>query len=386
MTRNIMKKVMIFIGGYLPGEKYGGPVTSIHNFTEQLGDDYEMQIVCCNHDFGDTTPYQNISNGWNIVGKAKVLYLKDEALCYKVFRDILAKEKPDMIYASGIMHFKFNAPMIRAARKLKIPVLLAPRGDLCKNALKIKEWKKKPFLAIVDRIGFFKNIYFHSTMEEESTALQRYLHADVSRIFLLPNLPSSTVKKDNYNKEAGVLRVLFISRIQSKKNLLGAIRIVNQLKGKTVFDIYGPIENEDYWQECKTEIEKSPDGVTVSYKGALSSGEAKNIYLQYDCFLFPTLSENYGHVIAEALMHDCPIVISKGTTPWDDVTESDAGAAFPLEDTEAFAEYLENLRMMDDAAYHQLIERTRNYARKKIPFAELKRQYKEMLNSVLTNT
>ena len=32
-----MKKIMIFIGGYLPGRKYGGSVTSISNFVDCLG-------------------------------------------------------------------------------------------------------------------------------------------------------------------------------------------------------------------------------------------------------------------------------------------------------------------------------------------------------------
>ena len=63
-----MKKIMVFIGGYLPGEKYGGPVSSISNFVELMGDDYEIRIVCSNHDFKETTPYPNIKSGWNRVG------------------------------------------------------------------------------------------------------------------------------------------------------------------------------------------------------------------------------------------------------------------------------------------------------------------------------
>ncbi|MBR4731246.1 MAG: hypothetical protein IK081_00600, partial [Lachnospiraceae bacterium] len=73
-----MKKIMIFIGGYLPGKKYGGPVTSISNFADYLGDEYEIRIVCNNHDLKETAPYKNISEGWNQVGKANVLYLEDK--------------------------------------------------------------------------------------------------------------------------------------------------------------------------------------------------------------------------------------------------------------------------------------------------------------------
>ena len=33
----------------------------------------------------------------------------------------------------------------------------------------------------------------------------------------------------------------------------------------------------------------------------------------YHFFVFPTLTENYGHVIAESLICNCPVILSKGT-------------------------------------------------------------------------
>ena len=53
--------------------------------------------------------------------------------------------------------------------------------------------------------------------------------------------------------------------------------------------------------------------------------------LRHDCFLLPTAFENYGHSISEALLHDCPAVISRGTTPWDDVAQADCGWTVPPE-------------------------------------------------------
>lgn len=112
-----MKRIMVFIGGYLPGEKYGGPVTSISNFTELLGDDYDIRIVCSNHDFKDLTPYSNINKGWNAVGKAKVRYLSDEEQTYKTYIAIMKEAAPDLIYGSGIMYIKINAQIFKAAKK-----------------------------------------------------------------------------------------------------------------------------------------------------------------------------------------------------------------------------------------------------------------------------
>ena len=378
-----MKKIMVFIGGYLPGEKYGGQVTSISNFVEVLGDEYDIKIVCSNHDFKETTPYSNITSGWNSVGKAKVLYLKNKEQNYKNYLTILKEIKPDLIYCSGIMYIKVNAGIFKAARKSGIPILLAPRGDICGNALKIKKWKKIPFLELMKKVRFFHDMYFHATMEEEVDNLKKYLEIDEKYIYLLQNLPSSPVCRKTYQKEKGTLKVIFISRIQEKKNLLTAIKIVNALKGRVQFDIYGPLENSEYWRKCQDEIEKAPQNVHIEYKGALSPKEAKMIYTQYDCFLFPTYSENYGHVIAESIMHDCPVVISKGTTPWDDIAIYNAGYVVDLDNYKDFINALEKIREMDNLEYNQLIKHLRQYVTDKINLNDLKMKYLEMLNSII---
>lgn len=377
-----MKKIMIFIGGYLPGKKYGGPVTSISNFVDYLGDEYEMRIVCNNHDLKETAPYQNISEGWNKVGKANVLYLKDKEQTYKTYISVLEETKPDIIYGSGTMYIQVNSKIFRAAKKLGIPVLLAPRGDICDNALRLKRWKKMPFLKIMKMIGMFRGLYFHATLQEEIDNLNKYLGIEKDKCFLLPNFPSAPVRRNDYVKESGKIKILFLSRIQEKKNLYDAIRIVNQLKGEVLFDIYGPVESPVYWEKCQSEMEKAPDNVKIEYKGALAPAEAKKTYSHYDCLLFPTLSENYGHVIAEALLHECPVVISKGTTPWDDVADYDAGGVAELGNTEGFVFELEKISKMDCKEYHQLIDRIRAYIDHKINVNALKQEYQKMLESI----
>lgn len=377
-----MKKIMVFIGGYLPGEKYGGPVTSISNFVELMGNDYDISIVCSNHDFKESKPYPNIVDGWNQVGKAKVLYLKDEEQNYKKYKSILKEIKPDLIYGSGIMYIKINSQIFKAAKELKIPILLAPRGDICENALQIKKWKKIPFLAVMRMIGMFKGMYFHATMQEEVDNLEKYLGIEKDKTFLLPNLPAAPVHKEGYVKEKGKLKVVFISRIQEKKNLYDAIRIVNRMKSKVQFDIYGPLENQEYWEKCQVEMRNAPENVKIEYKGALSPSEAKMIFTKYDCFLFPTFSENYGHVISESLLHDCPVVISKGTTPWDDVEENNAGNIVELGDNISFARRLEHIANMDNDQYLQMVVCLRKYIENKIKNIDLRNNYKEMIEKV----
>ena len=85
-------KLAVSYSGYLPGEKYGGPVSSLYNLTELLGGEVEIFILCCNHDFKDPTPYRDVHEGWNRVGKAQVMYLADAEFTADRFRIFLFRK------------------------------------------------------------------------------------------------------------------------------------------------------------------------------------------------------------------------------------------------------------------------------------------------------
>ena len=53
----------------------------------------------------------------------------------------------------------------------------------------------------------------------------------------------------------------------------------------------------------------------VHFPGPLYGGEKSAAYAQADLFVLPTHSENFGMVVAEALAHGCPCVVSRGA-PW----------------------------------------------------------------------
>lgn len=118
-------RIAIFYSGYLPGEKYGGPVTSIFNFTELLGQDYEIFIICTNHDLKETTPYNGISPGWNKVGKAQVMYLSDADYGKKKFSEILDEISPNLIYVSSIFSANQTYPLFDLSKKKGDSVIIS---------------------------------------------------------------------------------------------------------------------------------------------------------------------------------------------------------------------------------------------------------------------
>ncbi len=327
-------RVLIVIGGYFPGKKCGGPPVSVDNFCSLMRE-YECYIITVNHDLFEKEPYKNIQNGWNDRGNSKALYLTDAEYNKSTFEKVILEIHPDILYLQGL----FQAcvlPCLQLAKKHNLPVLLAPRGELCVGALNIKKWKKIPYIEAIKALGLVKNIHWQSTSDEETEAIKKWMKADEKHIYKLKNIPSIP-KKDYSRREkvAGEGHFVFLSRIHPKKNLLSAITYFQGVEGKAWLDIYGPIEDEEYWKQCKEESSKLPDNVKVEYRGLVDHDHVHEVFSQYDAFLFPTLSENYGHVIAESLIVGTPVIISN-QTPWLNLEDNKAGWDFELEDSDSF--------------------------------------------------
>lgn len=375
--------ILVVTGGYFPGVNFGGVATSRYNFSEAMGDDYDIAIVTRNHDYKTTEPYKDIQPGWNIYGKARVLYLSDEDFCCREFARIIEETKPILVYASGTVttYFYFNKGLFQAARAAGVPVLLTPDGDVCTNAMHTKKLKKFAAALVCRLENGHKDVHFQATTPDEVKNLPRYLGIQKKRITLLPNLPGMFDARSAYEKTAGQLKVVFAARIHPIKNLLFAIEAVNKLDCPVSFDIYGSMEDKEYWQKCETAIAQAPEHVTISYRGRVDAQQAKELAMNYDCFLLPTTSENYGYAIEEALLCGCPVIISKGTTPWDDVHGS-AGFAGELTDQQAFVEELRKIGAMDQAAYDEYTAGVADYIQQKLSYDKLRQQYKDLIETV----
>lgn len=380
------KNILIATSGYYPGVKNGGIVTSRENFAEALDDIYNIYIVTKNHDYRTTQSYENIIDGWNTRKNTKILYLKDEECNTEQFRKIFDEVNPEFIYASGTItsYFSFNKPIFSAAKKLNIPVILTPDGDICTEALRIKPLKKYIAIMICKLLNAFKDIYFQVTLEEEKNNLKKYFNLSDDRITLLPNFPCIINARKNYIKEKNTLRIIFSSRISRIKNLDKAISLVCQLKTNTIFDIYGPLEDASYWEECQLLIKKAPKNVKITYRGSIDPSISKEVYKIYDVFLLLTKSENYCYAIEESLLCGCPVLISKGSTPWDDVHKK-AGFAIPLDNLAKFIDCLEYIGQMDDFEYQIFTSGIKDYIENKVNLVKLKKRYTDMFNNYLND-
>lgn len=366
-------KVLIIAAGFFPGKKYGGPPVSVDNFCSLFKEELECFILTHNHDLGERDSYFDIHEGWNDRGNVKVRYVSDGEYNRKTFETVIREIKPDCIYLQGLFQ-GCVFPCLRLANKHKIKVVLAPRGELCSGAFH-KKYKKIPYIACLRLLGLLNGVAFQSTSNEETESIGKYLGVPSGRIHLLTNIPSIPRGLFVHKvKCAGEGRFVFISRILWKKNLLSAINFLSGVNGKVVLDIYGPKEEDGYWLECEKAIMMLPKNISVNYCGVLNHDEIHKTFSEYDAFLFPTLSENYGHVIAESLVSDCIPIISD-QTPWSDMNEFGAGWALPLNNEEGFKKAIQEVVDMDEIHIEEKRLKMKSYLEKKLRIEELKKEY-----------
>jgi glycosyltransferase involved in cell wall biosynthesis len=349
-------EVLILVQYYLPGFKSGGPIRSISALSEHFGDDVEIEVIAFDRDSGESSPYPSIrSHCWLPVGKSKVYYIRKNAMAIWRLLKVLRQAESDTLYLQSFFNAKFTLfPLVLC--RLRVVrfgrILVAPRGELASGALGIKPKRKRLFFAFAKMVGLFRNVEWHATSCDERKEVARFLKSHrydaAPKVYVAENLvPSEMFRLGSESptayetKDVEPLRVVFLSRIAPKKNLQYAIEVLRRCKVPVSFSIYGPIDRDaGYWGQCQKKIEALPEHVDVNYEGAIEPFEIPAMFREQDLLLFPTLGENFGHVIAESLMSGCPVLISD-RTPWRNLEMEQVGWDLSLDDPQRFADVIE---------------------------------------------
>lgn len=345
------KIILTLVHYYEPGYKAGGPITTIKNSIDYLNDRFIFKVVTSDRDLGDTQPYPLPLNQW-ISGIPDIIYLSRDR-GQKLFR-ILRETDYDTLYLNSFFSFSYSIlPLLWLKLRggsLGKQIIVAPRGEFSKGALSLKPFKKKLFISLSKLFKIYRNVLWQASSEDEKLDIAR-IHGINARIIIAPDLTS----RSNWNsyireKIEGKLKIVFLSRISRMKNLDFALDTLRHIQGDVVFHIYGPIEDAQYWEVCKKVIEELPANITVAYKGAVSHDEVRMTLGQYDLFYLPTLGENFGHAIFEALQSGCPVLLSD-RTPWNGISANGGGVVIPLEESAAFTQCIQSFIDMKSEEY-----------------------------------
>lgn len=362
------KKVLIFFDWYLPGYKAGGPIRSIAGLISRLKSEYEFKVITLNTDLHETTPYPNIvTNAWNKLDDGTdVFYCSHEFISFRSFKKLILEENPDFIYLNSMFSLKFTL-MPLLIGKMYLPaakIIIATRGMVSRGALAIRPLKKNIFLSITKAIGLYNHVTFHASTDIEAKEIINIFGRRTKVIKAMNLVPKYELPNKKRIKIPGEVKLFYLGRICELKNLHQSLVMLSQTDPKYTFiyDVFGPIDEEDHFEQCQEVMKTMPPHVRVHFKGETPKDKLFPMLGNYHFLLFLTKNDNFGHSIVESFAAGCPVIISD-QTPWKPLRESKSGWDIKLNDSAGIVDALNQSAVMDQNEYDTWSEAAYNYSK-----------------------
>jgi glycosyltransferase involved in cell wall biosynthesis len=358
-------KITVFSYSYPPGYLGGGPTRSVHGLVEALGSDFCFSVVTSALDGPNaTSPMPSVTpDQWTSHGPARVWYESRPRMTARTIARLLRDSQPDVVYLNSLFSYRFAIlPLLLARLRARPAVIaLAPRGELAEGALALKPVKKQVFLTLVRRLGLHRKVVWHASTDLEKADIEREFGRRVSCFTALdlhrglPDTPPVTRARTGGS-------LVFFSRISPKKNLATAIEALALVPGDVHLSVAGPIEDAAYWDQCRAAISRLDDPGRVRYAGAVAGQDVVPFLAEFDLLVLPTLGENFGHVVLEALAAGTPVIVGQGT-PWGQIETAGAGWLCDPASPRSIAALIERFRALPPEAREAMRTAARELAR-----------------------
>jgi glycosyltransferase involved in cell wall biosynthesis len=321
-------KVLHVIPAFYPSISFGGPIISTHDLCNGLAEkpDIELKVVTTN----------TAGPGWKNNLRVDSIpmrypagydvYMLQRIAGACVSTGLLRFLHPlirwaDIVHLTGAYSFP-TLPTLMLARSTGTPLVWSPRGAWSRwtgsrRVLMKRAWDRL-CTAMIDR----KHLIVHYTSSREAeTAILEYKRL---RYRVIPNgviLPPLREKRPWLPD--GRLRLLFIGRYNPIKGIERLLQAMQSLIGKATLRLFGDGDSQ-YIQQLHSLIQQAGLDGHVELNGFISDSNKEEVWQSSDVLVLPSYSENFGMVVAEALAHSVPVIVSTGT-PWSSVVVEGCG-------------------------------------------------------------
>lgn len=340
-----MAKVLVFCDAYLPGFKAGGPIPSISRIVD-TDPDHQFRIVTRDRDIGEHEPYPSMMpRSWHQVGPVSVAYLRPGLRDTAWVASEIRSWEPDFYYVNSLQSPWFALFPLAEIRTRRLPparVVLAPRGETSTGARVLKRRKKHLARPLIKSLlGSSVTWHVSSTLEEAD--VRQWWGNGFPRkhdFIVRADLAVPPADHESAGRSASEPKpvVTFASRIDRMKGLEEAVALMSDIASPFVLRVTGTIKEADYWADCLNLAQLELEPERFRYGGEFTPQDAQRIFAESVLMVLPTKSENFGHVIAEAMSVGCPVLIPD-TTPWTPVVVAGGGAI--LDDACSAREFVE---------------------------------------------
>ncbi|MDH3742696.1 MAG: glycosyltransferase [Hyphomicrobiales bacterium] len=200
-------------------------------------------------------------------------------------------------------------------------LIVSPRGTLSDHALARSAVLKKLFWRLVQGPAVARAQAFHATSQAEYLDIRKMGFRQP--VAILPNgvdVPEAGSGSSNTTR-----RLLFLGRLHPIKgltHLLQAWRSLAAEHGDWELVIAGP-DNDGHQAELE-QMAAELDLERCRFIGPAYGADKLRAYREADLYVLPTLSENFGMTVAEALAAGTPVITTRNA-PWQGLVANDAG-------------------------------------------------------------
>lgn len=241
------------------------------------------------------------------------------------------------MWTLGVMRAAWTA--LRRGRRL----VRMPHG--CLDPVRLKyHWFKKMWVAPLERWLFTRANAVIGTIPDEISQIRAFASCrgavllralkDPKTILDMPMRPVRSSGHAGACARDG-LRLLYVGRLHPLKGVALLIRALDSRFSLTVV-------GKDEGEAARLRLLAEKVGARVTFCGVLVGDEKNAAIDACDVLVLPTLSENFGLVVAEALERGKPVVTTDGAPAWKDEPRTDANGRTRLV-------YLEGYRAGTDA-------------------------------------
>lgn len=344
---------------------------------QELNEGYDFYIYTSNTDLHGLPIAVTITNEWSFYNDhTKVWYANKRERSQNLVEQV-KQIKPDVLYIIGLFDWHFNiVPLMYADCKDK---LLSVRGMLHPGALGQKSFKKKIFLQCIKWMKLDKKCRFQATDEAEEGFIKN-IFGELTRTKVAGNFPRLLPVQTTTLKQPGSLKMVSIGLISPMKNYLVVLQALKQVSYTVHYDIYGPVKENAYWEECLAAITLLPPNITVEYHSELPPHKVGSKLEGQHVFILPSKSENYGHAIVEALSAGLPVISSDGV-PWLQLEVNNAGVNIKPEEA-LLKTVIDRFAEMEQETYTSFCEGAASYIRSRVDLEALRARYKEIFHDM----
>jgi glycosyltransferase involved in cell wall biosynthesis len=352
-----MLDVLVFVDWYKPGYRGGGPVRSMINMVDHLSGLVRFHIVTADTDYATAEPYAGITpDRWTALPSGeRVWYASATARDRGTWRRLLNERKWDAVYINGMFSLWYSIMPLWLLRGSKQRRIAVARGMLLPGPMAQGAWKKRLFLGLGRLLGLYTGVEFQATSAEEVVCIRERIGGEVP-IHEVTNLPRkiASAQRPFRVKRPGEARLVNVVRIATEKNIHLIIESLRSVTGEVVFNLYGPVYHEAYWEQCKAAISTLPANVRFIHHGPVASEEVPAVLAgDHHALFMPNQGDNFGHTMVEAMCAGLPLLISD-QSPWRDLQARHAGWDIPLGSTTPFTKAVQELVNMDQSTFDRL--------------------------------